>query len=1150
MIHRWLQIGRPERDAKDPGPDLSPLANLSVASWGMEVSRSAGGRVAFRVLAPDSDSMSRVARVLGLSFPHVSVLEEAPCAAPQVQEHQGWRFARARPSSPHHYWPLNISQENDRWATDYQETLVSVLGSPSLGPAEVVVQVLARKVGAWESGLFSSRYDKLVLGLQGKHETLFNGSWTTVPTQFDQEKLKRIERRRATSPSHVELRAMWRAPPTTGVIAALRPWLAQWTTMPNSGTWRWFEEINSWPLVAPHRAERFARAVVDHDLSCFALRKEVRDGSADEVATLLAPPWRRWHASLSSPRTPSLLGLPTRSEGLTSPGSPSPRPSVRNTGLTPSDPESIIAALREKVGASAPLPPATSSTRRAAPFDRTILPPTPTAADGWALGSLAGITLRLPPDWRHMGVIGGTGTGKSTLLLNVILQAILDPHGGTIVVLDPTGALIEDVKARLPLSIVKETVEFDPSHLHFQRKSEEWVSPGFNLLDLPTGVRDDHGAFDRGTSLVVSDLIRSFHDSWGTESVGARAGYFLNSLLKGLMARPGTNILDVRDVIVDKPARERYVRWLPSEADFEGSFAKDELGKYRIEDFISTLDKTGWFGGSHTLRGALCQREAPTPFARFLGHRLVLLNVSRGLVGKEICKILGSAFLSMLWSERLAHGRRAPPITLVIDEAQTFPLPSLSQMLSEGRKYGVRVVLANQYFQQLPEDLRAAMGGNGIVWCCFRTGPDDAKAAHKLTQAGQWDYAESRFVSLPDHQFVCNVLTHSDQGWWQTSPPPQLSPDAPTVIESLRERMRRDFSTRETSTESPFRVEQETLGPVCFAVSEGIGLIDDIVEELGIPKRDVFAALRRAEDLGYVTWDPKTKENRITPLGQDFVDAWRARRVTETEGELHIESLAKLSHQIHVMFGVSVRITPQGSSSKPLPDATFEKGPFRVHVEFECTTLTTKGPQVVKNLRKAREVGAVCLFGVPSRERADRLLQVVGELAPDAKLGIDFAVASWDGSKYSFLPSGVSADGFPFLAPLPTAGGCPSASPAEGAPENLSSAEAAGSTASSASDRDIIRSTFQDLRARGVLRPTGPQVLDAVPLSEKHRFPLPKSGRFTTRIGTLAAELRVPTDFDWDPEKKNNVRVYVLSEWLDGAITSASPPEIVQEAET
>ena len=1136
MYHRGLQIGRPERDKRDPGPDLSLLAKLPVASWGMEVSRTAHGQVDFRLTAPDAEGLNRIARVLEHTFPHVAVLGEAPCAAPSLQDLEGWRFARARPHSKHHYWPLNVPKGNDAWATDYADTLVSILGDPCLGGAEIRVQVLARQVGAWEAGLFSSRYEKLTLGLQGQHNTLLNGSWKSVPTAHDLERLKMIEARHHTPAFHVEVRAAWRASPETKVLTLLRPWLDQWTSVNLGGAWRYWDEVRPWPI-AKHRAEEFARAFAAHDLSRFATRREARDVTAEEFATMLAPPWRRDHAwVLRTPQGPTPTSRIAHGRWTTH-RSIEPSRGLPAT-LAPGEDSPFIAEIRRKVGMPRPaLPPPrpslgsgqAQSGMAPSPHPPATTPSTPP----WVLGRLAGIDLALPDNWRHMGVVGGTGTGKSTLLLNLVLQAVNDPNPGTVVILDPTGSLVRDVKARLPLSLARETVEFDPSQLFFTQKGEEWVAPGFNFLDLGPEVRANPAAFDRATSVTISDLIRSFHDAWGTESVGARAGYFMTAILKGLMKRPGSTLLDVRDIITNKDARERYLRWLPPGSGFLSSFVKEELPKYRLEDFISTLDKTGWFAGSHLLSGALCQRENPANFADFLAHRLVLLNVSRGLVGDQNCRILGSAFLSMLWSERLTHGMGAPPLTLVIDEAQTFALPSLAQMLSEGRKYGVRIVLANQYFAQLPNDLRAALDDNVGVWCCFRTGPDDARAAHKVTQASRWDYAESRFTWLPDHQFVCNVPTHSNQGFWETDPPSPGLPEAAASERLIRETLQQSYATRETSENSPFRVDTETLGPVAFVVSEGTALREAISEELGISKGDVFAALRRAEDLGYTTWDPKTKENRITPLGQSFVDAWGARRVTNSEGELHMDLLARAVDHIRVAWGVEVEVTSQGANPRPLPDGTFEKDGIPCNVEVECSTVETKGPQVVKNLRKAIETNRRCLFVVRSPETADRLLKIVGEAVPDAKLGREFALLYWAEGRFVILPKGVSHDGFPFVPPIEASSDSIPASATPDLTVNLPEA---------ARRLEVLRATLNSLRVPEKAQVGGEEVLGALPPSERAWFSAPATGKPTKRLGLALRRLGLVPVKVWDPERKNSVTVYSFAA-CEGATTPSEERE-------
>ncbi|MDE1881454.1 MAG: TraM recognition domain-containing protein, partial [Euryarchaeota archaeon] len=520
----------------------------------------------------------------------------------------------------------------------------------------------------------------------------------------------------------------------------------------------------------------------------------------------------------------------------------------------------------------------------------------------------------------------------------------------------------------------------------------------------------------------------------------------------------------------------------------------------------------------------------------------VLLNVSRGLVGDQNCRILGSAFLSMLWSERLAHGEGAPPLTLVIDEAQTFAVPSLTQMLSEGRKYGVRVVLANQFFGQLPENLRAAMESNLNVWCCFRTGPEDSRVAHKVTQARQWEYAEERFTWLPDHQFVCNILTHSNQGFWQTSPPPPTSPDALASDKAIRETMQREFATRESSEQSPFLVDQETLGPVCFAVSEGTTLREEIAEALELPKGEVFAALRRAEDLGYVTWDPKTKENRVTPLGQSFVDAWGARNASKSEGELHMDLQARAIDYVQTAWGAEVEIHSQGGNAGPVPDGSFVKDGITCNLEVECSTLATKKAQVARNIRKALEDHHRYLGVVRSMEAADRLLDVARELVPEAKLGREFAVLAWGETRFSVIPNGISADGFPFVPDDPGMVGTGQ----DGKPPAPPPAPTATNPNQSGlrkPDLEVVRDAVVSLSARGKFGATSAEIVGAMPSRERGRFVNPKTGRITPKLGSVLARLGIGWEKEWDGEKGYMVRMYHLSVRGDEVPTSSSSLE-------
>src|SRR5207302_402771 len=81
------------------------------------------------------------------------------------------------------------------------------------------------------------------------------------------------------------------------------------------------------------------------------------------------------------------------------------------------------------------------------------------------------VTLSEESRLKHVHIVGATGTGKSTLLKNLILQDI--EQGKGILILDPHGDLIDDVLGRIPESRHEDVIIFDPS-------DEEWPV-GFNV---------------------------------------------------------------------------------------------------------------------------------------------------------------------------------------------------------------------------------------------------------------------------------------------------------------------------------------------------------------------------------------------------------------------------------------------------------------------------------------------------------------------------------------------------------------------------------------------------------------------------------------------------------------------------------------------
>jgi len=332
------------------------------------------------------------------------------------------------------------------------------------------------------------------------------------------------------------------------------------------------------------------------------------------------------------------------------------------------------------------------------------------------------------------------------------------------------------------------------------------------------------------------------------------------------------------------------------------------------------------------------------------------------------------------------------------------------------------------------------------------------------------------------------------------------------------------YACEETSEASPFLVDNHSLGSVLFVMDGGATSREEIAEGAGLSLSDTVQALRRAVDLGYATWNPRSGENKLTPLGQTYLDAWQARRVTDTESDVHMDGFARVSEHAREAWGAEIIAVSQGSSSSPLPDGRFERDDIRYNVEIECSTIASKIPQVVKNLRKARDDRARCLFGVPTRQVGAKLVATVTEHVPEAVLGVDYAVVAWSDGFCTF-PNAVPPGGFPFAAPSPE-------------PERIAMAPAPAvrtkpvgpATSRGPTDDDVARSAVDTLVAQGLRRFTRAQFLEVLPEGERWRFPGPPRDPKFIKLGLALKRLGLTSSKEWVKEVKDNVLFYDVPE--------------------
>lgn len=322
-------------------------------------------------------------------------------------------------------------------------------------------------------------------------------------------------------------------------------------------------------------------------------------------------------------------------------------------------------------------------------------------------------TVRISADLRnrHVYLIGSTRVGKTTLMLNMLLQDIAAGRG--VGVIDPHGDLIvEEILPRVPRERLDDVVYVNPD-------DRDWPI-AFNVLATSSA---------RERELVCDDLLvvlgRLFAESWGP-----RMEHLLRYLLLTLAERPGSTLRDVRRLLDDDRFRFETVERI---ADGElRAFWEHEFAGYPESAFAPIRNKLGKFLAYPTVRNLLVQPESRLDFATIMDQgKVLLVNLSQGTLGEEASSLLGALIVSRL--QVAAMGRAARPVAsrrdfyLYVDEFQTYITSSFEKILSEAGKYRLNLTLANQFLKQLPDGLQAAILDNVGTLVCFRTGTDVAR---------------------------------------------------------------------------------------------------------------------------------------------------------------------------------------------------------------------------------------------------------------------------------------------------------------------------------------------------------------------------------------------------------------------------------------
>ena len=407
------------------------------------------------------------------------------------------------------------------------------------------------------------------------------------------------------------------------------------------------------------------------------------------------------------------------------------------------------------------------------------LPPPPEVGRGerllgvstWANEELP-VRLSIADSRHHLHLLGPTGTGKTTAMLNLASQDIAAGRG--VGVLDPKGDLVRGLLERLPRERIGDVVLISPE--------DEQSSVGINPLEV--GPDDDRDLIAENTLTIFK---RIYADSWGM-----RTDDILKATVLTLLQRPDATLAHIPLLLTDGRFRLRvagdvrdtlgldsFWRWFERLSDYQ-----------RIEAIGPILNKLRDFLVRPRLRRVLCQPRSTVDLRSVVDSgKILLADLSVGRWGETASALLGSFLIAKLWQAVLARSglreEERADFFLFIDEFQRFVgiRGPFGDALAEARSLRLCLTIANQHLGQLPRELRDAVLSNARSRAAFQCGPADARTLAR--EFAPLDAAT--LIALPRFEMAARVCIDG-----QTSAPftlrtaPAAAPADPSVAGEAR----------------------------------------------------------------------------------------------------------------------------------------------------------------------------------------------------------------------------------------------------------------------------------------------------------------------------------------------------------------------------
>ena len=349
---------------------------------------------------------------------------------------------------------------------------------------------------------------------------------------------------------------------------------------------------------------------------------------------------------------------------------------------------------------------------------------------------------------RHVYIIGQTGAGKSGMLELFALSDIFHNQGYCII--DPHGDFAVDNLRFVPKNRVDDVVYFNPADRDFP--------VAYNPLELSDDSRKPNVC-----SEVIGVLKRMFGDSWGP-----RLEHILRFTLLALLDRPSTTLLDISRMLTDKDFRKETLDYCTDVTVLQ--FWKHEFGQWNEkqvnESIAPVLNKVGAFTANPIIRNIIGQPKSSFNVREIMDQgKILVVNLSKGLSGEDNASILGAFLVTTVQLAAMSRSdiedvKNRRPFYLYVDEFQNFATDSFAVILSEARKYGLNLTVANQYTAQMTDAVRDAVFGNVGTTISFRVSADDAPV---LVKQFEPTFEAADLLQLNNRHFIISMIINGEK---------------------------------------------------------------------------------------------------------------------------------------------------------------------------------------------------------------------------------------------------------------------------------------------------------------------------------------------------------------------------------------------------